>query len=260
MPRIRCIKPEFFSDEKLSPLDPTTRLVFLGLVSMADDFGRLLDNEKIIDAFIFPNSSENCRESLATLSRTCRIRRGKASNGAKIIEIVNWDRHQKVDKPNRNNCLPRIEEKAVNNGIPESVATDSRAIRDDLATDLGSGSGSGSKELRSCPVVMEFPTNGKKKSWDLTEEFLEECKQAFPGLDVLAETRKALAWLKANRLKTAKGMPRFLNSWLSRANDRGGGRKGEQLTFTERREANNLAVVSKFGLGSGDQSATPLLK
>jgi hypothetical protein len=227
---------------------------------MADDFGRLLDNEKIIDAFIFPNSSETCREALATLSRTCRIRRGKASNGAKIIEIVNWERHQKVDKPNRNNCLPKIEENAGETGILESVATDSRECREIVATDLGSGSGSGSKELRSCVVVMEFPTHGKKKSWDLTEEFLEECKQAFPGLDVLAETRKALAWLKANRLKTAKGMPRFLNSWLSRANDRGGGKTGGQLTFTEKREINNRSVVSKFGLGSGDQSATPLLK
>jgi hypothetical protein len=231
---------------------------------MADDFGRLLDNEKIIDAFIFPNSSENARESLARLSRASRIRRGTASNGAKIIEIVNWEKHQKVDRPSLTTALPKIEKIAGKQGTREGDAEDSRDSREGLATDLGSGSGSGSgsQELlrNSSRTLLEFPTAGKKNSWSLTEEFLEECKQAFPGLDILAESRKALAWLKANRLKTAKGMPRFLNSWLSRANDRAGGRPNQQMTFTEKREANNLAVVSKFSSGQSERSATPLLK
>ena len=50
MARIRTIKPEFWTDEKLAPLSPICRLTFLGLVSMADDAGRL--NAKQLRGFV----------------------------------------------------------------------------------------------------------------------------------------------------------------------------------------------------------------
>jgi hypothetical protein len=108
MARIRTIKPEFWQDEKLAPCDPLTRLVFLGLISMADDCGRLLDNVKVIDAFIFPESDHSSHEALMRLSGMARIRRGKTSSGQKIIQIVNWDAHQKVQHPNLKGSLPEI--------------------------------------------------------------------------------------------------------------------------------------------------------
>lgn len=51
-----------------------------------------------------------------------------------------------------------------------------------------------------------------------------EWAAAFPGVDVMTESRKALAWLNANprQIKTWDGMPRFLFAWMSRAQNRGG--------------------------------------
>lgn len=133
MARIRTVKPEFWCDEKLSPLSAIDRLVFLGLISMADDYGRVHDNVKIIDAFVFPNTSDTVRESLANLSRIVRIKRGISSSGMPIIEIVNWDKHQRVDKPQPKLALPPImeeqQEKPVKprkKRIPESFANESR--------------------------------------------------------------------------------------------------------------------------------------
>jgi hypothetical protein len=108
VPRIRTIKPEFWQDEKLSPCSPLTRLVFLGLISMADDAGRVLDNVKVIDAFIFPETSETSRGSIGELSGMGRIRRGITASGQRIIEITNWDAHQKIEKPNLRGALPAI--------------------------------------------------------------------------------------------------------------------------------------------------------
>jgi hypothetical protein len=50
----------------------------------------------------------------------------------------------------------------------------------------------------------------------------EEWGQAYPAVDVLQELRKARAWCDANpkNRKTAKGVKRFLNQWLSKAQDR----------------------------------------
>jgi len=134
MARIRTIKPEFWSDEKLAECDPVTRLVFLGLISMADDCGRLLDNCKVIDAFVFPATSETCRESVANLSRMCRIRRGLTASGQKVIQIVNWERHQKVDKPNLFAALPQIVSEPDVATIRESVANQSRDVRECAST------------------------------------------------------------------------------------------------------------------------------
>lgn len=139
MARIRTIKPEFWHDEKLAPCDPLTRLVFLGLISAADDFGRVLDNERVLDAFIFPETADSVREPLANLSRMGRVRRGITASGQRIIQIVNWERHQKVDKPQKKMAFPEIVEEQQVTPIRESFANYSRTAREPLAphtTDL----------------------------------------------------------------------------------------------------------------------------
>jgi uncharacterized protein YdaU (DUF1376 family) len=74
----------------------------------------------------------------------------------------------------------------------------------------------------SAPPVLTFPTVGSQKLWCLSESQLTAWGAAYPNLDVLAECRRALAWVGANQPKTAKGMPAFLVRWLNTATDRGG--------------------------------------
>ncbi len=75
------------------------------------------------------------------------------------------------------------------------------------------------------PAVLEFPTVGSGgPRWILTQSQESEWRELYPGLSIIEESRKALAWISADtaRRKTAKGMPRFLVGWFNRANDRGG--------------------------------------
>ena len=130
MARIRTMKPEMWQDEKLAPLDPLTRLVFLGLISMADDAGRVLDNVRLIDAFIFPETEDSSREALASLSRIARVRRGTTASGQRIIEIANWTKHQKIDHPNFSAALPKIVKLQE---VTPPLANGSRGAREALA-------------------------------------------------------------------------------------------------------------------------------
>lgn len=125
MPRIRTIKPEFWTDEKLSLLDPLTRLTFLGLISMADDAGRLVDNVKLLDGMLFPNTDDTCREALDTLARLSRITRYRSSSGQALIQITNWSEHQKVDKPSKA-ILPGPETAVVTQPPVPSAVNDAR--------------------------------------------------------------------------------------------------------------------------------------
>lgn len=66
-------------------------------------------------------------------------------------------------------------------------------------------------------VWMEFPTKGG--AWELKDGFLQKLRATYPRVNLGQECKKAAMWLEANpeRLKTAKGMPQFLNNWLSKA-------------------------------------------
>lgn len=81
---------------------------------------------------------------------------------------------------------------------------------------------------RGGEVVLVFPVTGdpEKTEWALLKRKLDEYVASFPGLDVPAQLRAALQWCRDNpgRMKTARGMPRFLGAWLTDKVDRGGNR------------------------------------
>ena len=136
MARIRTIKPEFWQDEKLTPLSDVDRLLFLFLVSSADDCGRVLDKPVKIEADMFDGETDRRQDvcdGLANLSRIGRIRRGKTASGQRIIEVVNWGKHQKVDHPNIKSAFPEIVEPYEDTDIREAFARHSRGIREPLA-------------------------------------------------------------------------------------------------------------------------------
>jgi uncharacterized protein YdaU (DUF1376 family) len=67
------------------------------------------------------------------------------------------------------------------------------------------------------PIVLTFPTSGTPDEWHLRESQVAKWTEAYPALNVTAECRKALVWVDANSLKTARGMPAFLVRWLGNA-------------------------------------------
>ena len=60
--------------------------------------------------------------------------------------------------------------------------------------------------------------------WQPTDEQVIQWQHAYPEVDVFAEMNVMAVWLESNepKRKTERGMPRFVNSWLSRANQKGG--------------------------------------
>jgi hypothetical protein len=106
----------------------------LGLISMADDFGRLHDSPKQIEAFVWPHEerSRDCRDSLARLARMGRIVRGATASGQRVIQIANWSKHQRVDKPSVKAALPEIVAASTD---PDPEPNTSRNGRESLASD-----------------------------------------------------------------------------------------------------------------------------
>lgn len=144
MARIRSIKPEFTQSETIGRLSRDARLLFIQLWTIVDDDGRtraasrmlasLLypyddDAPKLIDRWLIELEDENC------------IRRYE-SDGSQYLEIVNWLKHQKIDRPTPSK-LPSFDA-----GSP--LARDSSRVLDaDLDRGRDQDQGRGSSSLRS---------------------------------------------------------------------------------------------------------------
>jgi len=90
---MRIVKPRFFTDEEIADLAPLTRLLFIGLWTIADRKGRLEDRPKRIKAEIMPYDNHNIDTALTHLHDAGFITRYEVDR-KKYIQINTFEKHQ----------------------------------------------------------------------------------------------------------------------------------------------------------------------
>ena len=102
MARKRMIDPSFWTDEKLGEhCNMVERLLFMGLISNADDEGRGRANPKLLMSSIFPYDDmriSDFKNSLAKLAGLGLIRLYQVES-QQYFEIVNFKKYQTVNRP-----------------------------------------------------------------------------------------------------------------------------------------------------------------
>ena len=96
MARIRSIKPEFWTDEKVVSLSPLARLLFIGMWNFADDFGRGEYSPVRMKMQILPADSADIAELLGEIRREGLIE-VYTVDGKGFFAIKGFSKHQKVD-------------------------------------------------------------------------------------------------------------------------------------------------------------------
>lgn len=105
MARARNIKPGFFTNDELVEHPFEVRLLFIGLWTIADREGRLIDRPKKIRMEIFPADNVDCDSALEKLANSGFIKRYSV-NGERYIQIVNWNKHQNPHVKEQASTLP----------------------------------------------------------------------------------------------------------------------------------------------------------
>ena len=105
MARARNIKPSFFANEDLVELPFEARLLFIGLWTLADREGRLEDRPKRIKMAIFPADNVDVDACLEGLREGGFITRYEV-DGIKIIQVVNFNKHQNPHVKEAASTLP----------------------------------------------------------------------------------------------------------------------------------------------------------
>lgn len=136
---------------------------------------------------------------------------------------------------------------------PPDTDTDSEQIQKQKRKELASSS----NEL---PAVFELPILGGK-IYGVPETLYRSYQSAYPAISVMDQFNKMHAWLLSNATdqKTLKGMPRFMNRWLAKAqNESRGGNNGTHAipSKTARADANLQANIQRQRANGGEGSGS----
>ncbi|WP_414483216.1 DnaT-like ssDNA-binding domain-containing protein [Serratia marcescens] len=117
MARIRTVKPEFWTDEKVVECSIAARLLFIGLFNFANDKGCLERSPRRIKMQVFPADSMDCEPLLQELI-THGLLTEYSVNDVQYLHISGFLKHQKINRPSQTNIPvpPGFNENSVSNG------------------------------------------------------------------------------------------------------------------------------------------------
>jgi hypothetical protein len=245
MARIRTIKPEFPQSESMGRVSRDARLLFLMLWTICDDEGRTRAASRMLASVLFPYDEDAPKLIdgwLDELEREKCVRRYRL-DGTSYLEICNWLKHQKIDKPSRSK-IPSFDE--ASRGVAKALEGSSL----DLDLDLDQGrdqegtEGEGSSASPPAPPPADDSSKRGKDStrgtrlpegWSPDPQLVAEMRAECAGVDLRLETAKFRDYWKG--VSGSKGVkldwPATWRNWIRRAfqdlQKRGGGRGGGRV-------------------------------
>lgn len=211
MARARNIKPAIFKNELLGVADPFITLLFESLWCLADREGRLEDRPLRIKAETFPyRENMDINGYLTELARMGFIVR-YVVDGAPLIQIVNFKKHQTPHKTEKDSVLPAWNGESVDTcGFAETT------VKYTLNTD---------KITEALPPDLLIPD-----SFNLIPDSIkpQAAKAQAPKFNFLksllelgVEEKNALAWIQVRKAKRAPNTDVALQALVREADKAG---------------------------------------
>lgn len=212
MARIRTIKPEFWTDDKLTECSMSARLLFIGTWNFADDSGNLDRSPKQIKARVFPADNVDCEPLLQELIGHGMLTE-YAVNDKTYLHIQGFTKHQVINRPSKPSC-PAFDESLRTHG---GLNTEGKGReRKGKETTSAASRKNGSQHHK-----IQFDFESAKFNGIVDNDF-ERWQDAYPAIAVPLEVDRAAAWLKANPANKKSNYERFLVNWFTKAQDRAG--------------------------------------
>lgn len=187
MARIRSIKPEFWTDEKVVALSPLARLLFIGIWNFVDDYGRAPYSPTRLKMQILPADSADISELLGEIRRECLIV-VYSVDGKEYFEVRGFSKHQKIDKrsASKHPPPPNSAEPSKKNPLDqgrEGIKEEEKIKRADARDEVS----------REAKYAFD---GGVIK---LSQKHFDDWTRAYVALDLRAELTARDAWLGSER-------------------------------------------------------------
>lgn len=211
------IDSDFFLD-----MPQSTQLLYFHLSMRADDDG-FINNPKSIMRNVKCN--EDDLKLLVVKQFIIPFESG-------VVVIKHWrihnyiksDRYKSTIYQEEKSCLSLENNTYIMSGT--GMDTQDRIGKDRIDKIIDSKGTYCTEPDKSAPVpaaVIELILNDKS-FYPITQQDINDWAEIYPNVNILQELRKMKGWLDANpaKRKTSRGIKRFINSWLSREQDKGG--------------------------------------
>ncbi len=152
--RIRSIKPEFWSHEKMSAVPADAALLAIGLLNYCDDEGFFNAHPKLVQAALFPlrETSITVPVILTELSRIGYIAVHTDSDGRQTGHVLNFSDHQVISHPKKSVLRPLYEASGIVPGsLPETNGNHTGGLLSGMegnGREQGTGKGTGNARPR----------------------------------------------------------------------------------------------------------------
>ncbi len=126
MARIRTLKPEVWMSAQVMNLEHSSRLLFIGLITQADDEGRGSADIRRLKASIFGGddcTSTDVRRWLDEISAQDLCVIYNDEKHGLLYALPSWSQHQSIDRPRKSQYPPPTETTADRRTIDESAST-----------------------------------------------------------------------------------------------------------------------------------------
>jgi hypothetical protein len=208
--------------EGLCKCSEFTRLLAIALLNWSDDEGYFMANPILIRGQVFPflDDSQIIPISLQDLSRVGWISLGKDDQDRAVGFVVNFTKHQRVDKPKPSSIKGNFQ-------FQDASKTHPRRIQGGMEGNGGEEEGNGGDTFAldgtsSDPAQKEISWNINDGFTGITEMDKSRWSDAYPALNIDRQIAAASEWLRSNPKKTKKQYRRFLTGWMTNSQERGG--------------------------------------
>ncbi|WP_098897913.1 hypothetical protein [Streptomyces sp. st77] len=169
MARIRTFKPEAFTSESLAQVSVYAERTFFGLISRADDHGRVRDQPAALCGELWAvrggRTPVDVEDDLIQLAAAHLICRYEDDEGKRYLHVVTWYRHQKINRASRSRLpecpthgagKPTADASQVHGDAPEPSAKSHGGLTEDART---SPEPSGGHETAGREALTESSVN-----------------------------------------------------------------------------------------------------
>ena len=227
----RILKETICTSESISQLRPFEEITFYRLIVNCDDYGRFDGRVKILKSRLYPleNYTEKQINDAINKLQSVGIVQVYNYNQMPYLQIVNWSKHQNIRNKKSKYPEPDINCEQSNSidSNCEQLNTSAPVIQSESESKYISESeykrGADKSAAAQEQVVISLIQNDGNM-YGVTDGQIARWTELYPAVDIMQELRRMCGWLEANptRRKTSRGIPRFINTWLSKAQDKGG--------------------------------------
>ena len=223
----RIIKESIRTSNSINELSWFEECLFYRLIVSCDDYGRFDGRPAIIKGTCFPLKEnvtvKTIKDALNKLA-TAELVNLYTVDGKPYLSLPTWENHQTVRAKKSKYPSPDDGEIISSENNCMQMNADVHVFENDIRN--RNTINDNNKRGAEPPLAdVESITLNDGTEWKCPLVDYEEYRRLYPGVDIDNAFREMRAWCNSNptKRKTARGIKRFVNGWLSRQQDSGRG-------------------------------------